>query len=133
MAATVAGMTAQVNAPEIDGYLSRGTLMYRDQNYQGAIDQLTQLKRMSPDSHQAEEADFYIALSRLYRGELSEARQLLEAFVGDYPSSSHMLTALIPPAAIFCFASASFDTGTSIFLTSGYLFSTSAISGEARI
>lgn len=95
MAATVVGMTAQVNAPEIDGYLSRGTLMYRDQNYQGAIDQLTQLKRMSPDSHQAEEADFYIALSRLYRGELSEARQLLEAFVGDYPSSSHMLTALM--------------------------------------
>ena len=81
--------------PEIDGYLSRGTLMYRDQNYQGAIDQLTQLKRMSPDSHQAEEADFYIALSRLYRGELSEARQLLEAFIGDYPSSSHMLTALM--------------------------------------
>jgi len=95
MAATVVGMTAQVNAPEIDGYLSRGTLMYRDQNYQGAIDQLTQLKRMSPDSHQAEEAVFYIALSRLYRGELSEARQLLEAFIGDYPSSSHMLTALM--------------------------------------
>jgi len=71
MAATVVGMTAQVNAHEIDGYMSRGTLMYRDQNYQGAIDQLTQLKRMSPDSHQAEEAYFYIALSRLYRGELS--------------------------------------------------------------
>lgn len=35
MAATVVGMTAQVNAPEIDGYLSRGTLMYRDKTIKG--------------------------------------------------------------------------------------------------
>ncbi len=92
VAATLAG-NAQVNAPSPQGYIERGTLMYSDQNYQGAIDQLTKAQSSTLTPSQREEARWFTAMSLLHSGDITEARRMLEDFAADYPTSAHRIDA----------------------------------------
>lgn len=69
-----------------EGYLSRGIGMYENKNYNGCIDQLTQLKRMEAPASAYEDADFYIALSKFNRND-GDCVEALRKFLTDYPAS----------------------------------------------
>ena len=81
-----ASATGQVNASTSDGYLTRGVLMYQDKNYVGCIDQLTYLKSQSHTPAQAEEADYYMAMSAVALGD-DDAMARLQTFLEEYPAS----------------------------------------------
>lgn len=83
----------QVNSPAPDGYRTRGELMYRDTNYQGAIDQLTSAANSLSTGLAKEESDYITSLSYLQSGLIAEAREALEKFVSEYPASPHRLNA----------------------------------------
>lgn len=71
------------------GYLERGKLMYESRNYVGAIDQLSHLGQLPADAQAREEADYYIALSKMERDE-RDALETLVAFTRNYPSSQYI-------------------------------------------
>lgn len=87
-AATILGSSAQINSPGADGYLARGIKMYNDANYNGCIDQLLQLRQLSPGEARSEEALYYMAMSTLSLGD-DEALSMLNAFLALYPQSIH--------------------------------------------
>ena len=86
VATAIFGTSAQVNSPSIEGYYSRAVLMYQDENYDGCIDQFTNLLKMNPTIQQQETADYYIAMSALAKGD-KEAESLLKEFLNKYPAS----------------------------------------------
>ena len=77
-----------------EGYLERGKFMYENRNYLGAIDQLSHLKHLPATADMLEEAEFYVALSRMERDE-SGALAALESFVAQHPSSLLLQDALM--------------------------------------
>lgn len=83
----------QVNSPNPEGFVTRGELMYRDNNYTGAIDQLTSPETglASPDDIEA--AAYTAALAYLKSGSIEEARRELVKFVDEYPASRFRLEA----------------------------------------
>lgn len=87
MATAIMGAEAQVNSPSAQGYLSRGLMMYDDNNFTGCSDQLSHIDRNLLPSDQKETVDYYIAMSALHTGDM-DAEQLLEKFLGDYPYST---------------------------------------------
>lgn len=87
---TSAMSQANDNTPQ--GYLTRGILMYDDNNYAGCVDQLTFAKAHGLTQSQTETADYYIAMSAMRSGS-DDAKTLLERFVADYPSSAKRVDA----------------------------------------
>ncbi len=85
-AISLAGAHAQVNQPDAAGYLARGVRMYHDENYNGCIDQLTQMRHLSPDASQAEDATYYLAMATMGLGD-DEALPLLRLYLEQYPQS----------------------------------------------
>lgn len=92
--ATALCSSAGVNSHGSDGYHQRGILMYRDQNYTGCIDQMTNLKALSPTGEEAEDADFYIAMSNARLGK-ADAVALLKYFLWRYPQSPRCPAAML--------------------------------------
>ena len=72
------------SAPQ--GYLSRGILMHDNQNYEGAIDQLTHLKSLPMDACIAEKRQLYVALSLARQGSPA-APYALKQYLKEYPFS----------------------------------------------
>lgn len=85
-AMTVLPAAAQINSPEAEGYITRGVAMYADANYNGCIDQMLQVRQLSPDGRQAEDALYYLAMATMGLGD-DEALPLLESFLARYPQS----------------------------------------------
>lgn len=83
----------QVNSPDPEGFVTRGELMYRDNNYPGAIDQLTSPAATLASPGDIEEAAYTTALSYLKSGSLDEARKAFVEFVDEYPASRFRLEA----------------------------------------
>lgn len=74
---------------DAQGYFERGKLMYESHNYTGAIDQMKRVKELPSSATLREQADYYMALSRLERDEAG-ALNALRAFTGNYPTSELM-------------------------------------------
>lgn len=86
MIAAALTSAAQVNSPDNAGYLQRGIMMYDDNNFVGCIDQMTFLKKSLPEGADAEQADFYLAMSAAHLGRI-EAVSMLRHFQWRYPTS----------------------------------------------
>ena len=74
---------------DAQGYFERGKLMYESHNYTGAIDQMKRVKELPSSATLREQADYYMALSRLERDEAG-ALNALRAFTANYPTSELM-------------------------------------------
>lgn len=89
-AAALISAPAQINNPSTEGYYSRALHMYQDKNYNGCIDQMSHLLELNPTPQQREDADYYIAMSSMAKGE-SNAIELLNKFLENYPASLHRM------------------------------------------
>ena len=49
--------TADLNLADAEGYLSRGRMMWADRNYEGCLDQMLNVVKLSPTPGQQEEAE----------------------------------------------------------------------------
>lgn len=91
-ATAIFGATAQMNSPMNEGYHNRAISMYDDKNYQGCIDQMSQLLELNPTAQQQEMAEYYIAMSSMMKGE-ADACTMLEDFIAKYPASTYRVDA----------------------------------------
>lgn len=85
----VSGATTDgLNLADAEGYLTRGRLMWADRNYEGCLDQMLNVIKLTDSPTQREEAERYMALATLGIGD-DEALPMLEAWLRKYPSSIH--------------------------------------------
>lgn len=84
------GASAQINSTLSDGYQERAIFMYQDKNYEGCIDQMSQLLEMNPTMQQQETAKYYIAISSLMNRN-ANAEDLLRSFLCEYPASLYRM------------------------------------------
>ncbi|MDE6654162.1 MAG: tetratricopeptide repeat protein [Muribaculaceae bacterium] len=82
------GSYAGVNTPFADGSLFRAARMYADGNYNGCIDQLSDIDADVLSPAQREECMLYRALAYVHTDKTTAA-SLLEQFLTDYPESIH--------------------------------------------
>lgn len=82
------GQASMINTSS-EGYLQRGINMYDNHNYNGCIDQLSHIKTMPASAATYEEADFYLAMSRYYNGDINSI-SILKDFITEYPLSFHL-------------------------------------------
>lgn len=85
-ASAVMPLSAQVNQTDATAYLTRAELMFKDNNYNGCLDQLSQARRQSltPDGERC--ADFMEAMAAASLGR-PDARQLLGEYISAYAAS----------------------------------------------
>lgn len=93
-AMAAAGMYAQVNSPFSEGSLYRAARMYADGNYNGCVDQLTDVDTDALTSGQREECAFYRAIAYVHIDKATAAR-LLDEYIAGYPESVHRWEALL--------------------------------------
>ena len=93
-AAAFTPMSAQINSPTAEGYLTRGTEMYDDGNYHGCLDQLTHIDRSTLSDDEREQIDWLIARSQFALNGKG-ARPHFVAFLSLYPYSLHRYEALM--------------------------------------
>ena len=89
-ATAIFSASAQMNLPVDAGFHNRAISMYQDKNYQGCIDQMSQLLETNPTLQQQEEAEYYIAMSSMYKGD-ADALTKLNTFLENYPTSIHRM------------------------------------------
>ncbi len=106
------GSQAQVNAPFADGDLFRAVRMYADGNYNGCIDQLTNIDMDVLSSSQKEECRLYRAIAYVHLDKTLAAR-LLEEFLSDYPESSGRWLAMLNLAD--CYYGSDYPRALSIY------------------
>ncbi|MCM1293691.1 MAG: tetratricopeptide repeat protein [Bacteroides sp.] len=78
--------SADINSPDAEGYLQRGIAMYDDNNFNGCIDQLLQIRNLNDLDSRAEDVLYYLAMATLHSGD-DEALDLLKSFIDTYPQS----------------------------------------------
>lgn len=78
--------TAQINAPDADGFIERARLMYENRNFNGAFDQSSFALKLSPDESQTEEAQFLRAQTLLREGSPS-GLEAIDGFLAEFPAS----------------------------------------------
>jgi TolA-binding protein len=83
-----AAAQGSVTSTRSGGYLSRGVLMEGNNNYVGAIDQLTHMRNLPASASEREEADYHAAMSAMELGK-DDVIDRLNAFLANYPSSLH--------------------------------------------
>lgn len=93
-AMAAAGLYAQVNSPFSDGSLYRAVRMYADGNYNGCIDQLTDVDTDALTIGQREECEFYRAIAYVHIDKATATR-LIDRFLADYPESVHRPQAML--------------------------------------
>ncbi len=86
------GASGQINSADAIGFLNRGVAMFNDHNYNGCIDQLSQMRQLDASLAQQEEAMYYIAMATLHVGD-DEALDLLRNFLIRYPESTRLMDA----------------------------------------
>ena len=89
-ATAIFSASAQMNLPVDAGYHNRAISMYQDKNYQGCIDQMSQLLKTNPTLQQQEMAEYYIAMSSMYKGD-ADALTKLNRFLENYPTSLYRM------------------------------------------
>ncbi len=89
--------TAQINAPDAQGYFERAQAMYRDKNYAGCSDQLRQLHKLNPQQPYSEAELYYLALSAMHAG-YDEATALIADYLRLYPESPRRQEMLVAAA-----------------------------------
>ena len=82
----IAGDYTGVKTSSPEGYHSRGLMMYENENYIGAIDQLSHLFMMEGGEKHGEDADFFIALSTYEHGDFN-CIEMFKKFIAKYPAS----------------------------------------------
>ncbi len=92
--ATLMPLSAQINSPLPDGYMTRGRQMYAEQNYNGCIDQLSHLDRSSLTETEREEADWLLCKAN-YGASGAASQSHFVAFLSMYPYSLHRSEALL--------------------------------------
>lgn len=118
-AAAITVSPGQVNRTDAQGYLTRAELMFRDRNYNGCIDQVSQARResLSPEGEKDAALIEALASAALGRG---EARGLLESYIAEYQGSTDAVTAQLALAGLYydrqdyadalkCYKSVSFE------------------------
>lgn len=90
MALAMLSAGAQINSPQVAGYLTRGEGMELTANYLGAIDQLTHLQTLSPDIPAERRSQYLKAMAALERRQ-PDARQLLAQYLADFPAGSERM------------------------------------------
>lgn len=80
------GVVAAINGVDAKAYFERGVAMYNDRNYNGCIDQMLQLRNLTPTVAEQQDAFYYIAMATLYSGD-DEALDLLQRFLNQFPQS----------------------------------------------
>lgn len=101
-----AASPADINSPDIDGYLERGRMMWADRNYEGCVDQMANVLQLGPSAGQAEEARWYMALSAMGMDD-DAALSMLREWMERYPASPRMAEARMAEADIL-FASGAY-------------------------
>ncbi len=89
-----AGAFGQANAPFAEGDLFRAVQMYADGNYNGCIDQLTNIDTDMLSARQREECMLYRAIAYVHIDK-DIAAQLLEKYITDYPESTGRWIAML--------------------------------------
>ena len=82
----VAGNYGGVKSSSPEGFRDRGILMHDNNNYMGAIDQMSHLYMMDGGKRYTEEADFYIALATYEHGDYN-CIEMFKKFIATYPAS----------------------------------------------
>ena len=82
----LAGNYTGLKTSSPDGYRSRGLMMYENENYIGAIDQLSHLYMTEGGEVYDEDADFYIALSTYEHGDFN-CIEMFKKFIAEHPAS----------------------------------------------
>lgn len=85
-------VVADINGADAKAYFERGVAMYAYRNYNGCIDQMVQLRNLTPTTAQQQDALYYIAMATLHSGD-DEALELLQNFITQYPQSNHVADA----------------------------------------
>ncbi|MCH5325684.1 MAG: tetratricopeptide repeat protein [Duncaniella sp.] len=94
LSASICQVSGQINSPDAQGYLDRGTAMTAsDRNYAGTVDQLTKMQSLPASELQSEEALFSLAVAHLQTGD-DDALPLLERFIKQYPVSPRRAEAI---------------------------------------
>lgn len=93
-AAAVMPLSAQLNSPSAEGYLARGIRMFDDRNYNGCLDQLTDIERSALSESEREQVDWLVAQSE-FETIGSAARPRFMAFLTMYPYSLRRYEALM--------------------------------------
>lgn len=85
----VVTLSAQINSSDAPGYFARGTAMFDDDNYVGAVTQLRQSeddsRMLTPDEQML--AQRMIALSAMHSGDFDRAEQLLRQWLHTWGAS----------------------------------------------
>lgn len=93
-AATLAGAAARINSPLPGGYMARSAEMYRQHNYNGCIDQLSQVSRDALTDEERCSADWLMAEAR-FALDGAAAKPHYLAFLAAWPYSLHRQEALM--------------------------------------
>lgn len=104
---------ANLNSPDIIGYLSRGKAMWDNRNFEGCWDQMSRVLELNPTSEEECEARWYLALSSISL-EDENALQLLEQWIADYPGSPKREEALMAVGDVY-FNSGDYDDALSAY------------------
>ena len=89
----ILGANAQLNSTSIEGFYDRALYLYQDKNYQGCIDQMSQLLEMNPSIQQKEVAEYFIAKSALLQGDKNAIVEL-NNFLKNYPASLYRMNVM---------------------------------------
>ena len=87
-------VAGSLNSAEAPGYIARAMEMRVDANHRGVADQLGEAIRLCPTASETERIRIAQALNEMTLPD-SNAAELLDAFLRDYPASAWRLTALV--------------------------------------
>lgn len=124
-AVAATGLNAQVNSPFSEGSLYRAVRMYADGNYNGCVDQLSDVDTGALSTLQQEMCAFYRAIAYVHIDKATAAR-LLDEYLADYPESVHRWEAMLNLAD--CYYGSDYQRALDIYTH----ISPEALSGSLR-
>ncbi|MDR2844379.1 MAG: tetratricopeptide repeat protein [Candidatus Symbiothrix sp.] len=83
---SVAQRSAEYNST--DRLFNEGQAMFKDRNFAGCVDKITEYKKQKPHPTLIQEADFLLAACDYHQGK-SDSELILREFLDSYPQTSH--------------------------------------------